>query len=209
MPRPGPADNSINALSAADATQPTASAKASPGSSTSPGKTTKRPYNGIASATVPRRRNRHELRLQVFLLRQFRKLVDPLDATLVSLENGEDRQASTLALLEAMGVLSGLHDLALVMTRGRLHWIEVKLEKTLEHARSELRPDQVELHELWEFYGHKSSVVRNAEEFWAIVDSYAIPHRPRPPQQLSLPPMSRKRRTARRPAALGSRASCG
>lgn len=137
----------------------------------------------------------------MYLLRQFRKLVDPLEATLCSLENGEDRQASTLALLEAMGVLSGLHDLALVMTRGRIHWIEIKLDKTETHGRTDLRADQAELHDLWDYYGHKSSVVRSADEFWAIVDSYGIAHRPRPPEQLALPPMPRKRRTRKRPAA--------
>lgn len=116
-------------------------------------------------------------------------------------ENGEDRSSETLALLGAMGLHVGWVDLALVMTGARVHWIEVKLEATLQHARTDLREDQRATHALLGFYDHAVSVVRNASEFWAIVDSYGITHAAPPPrhEQLVLP--RPRRAPARRPTS--------
>jgi hypothetical protein len=122
-------------------------------------------------------------------VQQFRKLVSPLDATILAIENGEDRNPETLALLGPLGMLSGFTDLALVMTRARIHFIEVKLEATLRHPRSELREDQRAIHRLLAYYDHKVSVVRSAAEFWHIVDSHGITHGALPQfhEQLLLP----------------------
>jgi len=123
------------------------------------------------------------------LVRQFRQLVDPLSAQLFSIENGEARSPETLALLGAMGMLSGWPDLGLVGTHALIHWIEIKLESSLQHARTELGADQRSIHALLSWYGHSVSVVRNSFEFWAIIDAHAIPHGPVPPrhEQLLLP----------------------
>jgi hypothetical protein len=122
-------------------------------------------------------------------VRQFKRLVSPLQATLLAIENGENRPPETLELLGAMGMENGITDLALLTNRARIHWIEVKLEATLQHARTDLRPDQREIHDLLVFYDHRISVVRNPDEFWSIVDSYDIAHLPVPPrhEQLILP----------------------
>ena len=164
---------------------------------------------GTAPRTTPttaptRRRNHYERRLQIFLVRQFRKLVDPLEASLIAIENGEDRSPETLGLLGAMGIEPGACDLALVMIGRRIHWIECKLEATLTHARTDLRDDQRAHHSLMRWYGHAISVVRNAAEFWAIVDGYGISHAPVVvrPEQLVLPRPRRKpaKRLAPEPA---------
>jgi hypothetical protein len=152
--------------------------------------------SGIAPSTVPRRRRSHfERRLQIYLARQFNRLVDPLDALLLGIENGEDRSAETLALLEAMGLQSGITDLALLIAGPRVHWIEVKLAKTEAHARTELFDDQIAMHKLLGWYGFPVSVIRSADEFWAVVDGEGVPHRPRPPryEQLQLPRPRRAR----------------
>jgi hypothetical protein len=117
------------------------------------------------------------------------------------MENGEDRGERTLELLTAMGVLSGWPDLALVLPEGRVHWIEVKLADTREHGRTELSRDQREIHSRLVSYDHAVSVVRTGEEFWSIVDHYAVPHAPPPPrhEQLLLP--RPRRRPVRRPPA--------
>lgn len=171
-----------------------------PRCSSGPGPSTAPRSSGIAPSIFPRKRNHWERRLQIYLVRQFRRLVDPLEAILVAQENGEDRSSETLALLGAMGLHAGWMDLVLVMTGARVHWIEVKLEATLQHGRTDLREDQRETHALLGFYDHRVSVVRNAGEFWTIVDSYGITHAALPPrhEQLLLP---RPRRSpVRRPS---------
>lgn len=141
-------------------------------------------------------------------MRQFRKLVDPIHARLISLENGEDRSAATLALLHALGVDDGVPDLLLIMTRGRAHWIEVKLDATLTHARTDLFDAQSAFHAGLGGLGHAVSVVRSAPEFWAIVDRYHVPHAPVPQtaEQLVLP---RPRRRPRKRASASAPAPCG
>lgn len=148
---------------------------------------------------MPRVRNHYERRLQIFLVRQFRRIVDPLDASLVSIENGEDRPDKTLELLHALGVEDGFPDLALIMIRRRVVWIEVKLEATLRHPRTELRLDQASWHELLQFYGFRTEVVRSWNELLAILDEEKIPHRPSAPsaeQGLLWSVESRKRASA-------------
>lgn len=155
--------------------------------------------SGTAPPIAPpptRRRNHYERRLQIYLVRQFRRLVDPLEASLAAIENGEDRSAETLDLLHALGVLDGMVDLVLLLRHGRVRWIEIKLEATLQHKRTGLTGAQRDLHALFGFYGHTVDVVRNAAEFWAIVDAEGISHAPRPParEQLVLLPLAGRKR---------------
>lgn len=130
----------------------------------------------ISTSGTPRR-NHWERRLQIFLVRRFRSLVDPIDASLIALENGEGRAAETIELLKAMGLEDGLPDLMLLGQRRRIRFIEVKLEATLRHARTELRGEQTAFHDLLGFYGFQVDVVRSWAEFWAIVEAEGIPHR--------------------------------
>jgi hypothetical protein len=134
-------------------------------------------------------------------VRQFRRLVDPLDASLIAIENGEDRSPETLELLDAMGLEAGITDLVLLATGARAHWIEIKLAKTDLHAATDVRPNQQVIHNLLRYYRFQVSVVRTADEFWAIVDAMQIHHLPRPPvhEQLHLPVMRRRR--LKRPTA--------
>lgn len=128
-------------------------------------------------------------------MRQFRRLVDPLQASLIAVENGEGRTAETLALLEALGVEDGWPDLMLVMCGGRVHFLEVKLDKTERHARTDLRDSQRRIHALLRWYGHPVDTIRSAAELWAVVDTHGIPHKPLPdrPLQLTLPRPRRRR----------------
>jgi hypothetical protein len=121
-----------------------------------------------------------ERRLQILLVRRFRRYVMPWDAVLAMVANGEYRPAETLDLLDAMGLERGITDLVMVAARGLTCWIEVKLEKTLEHTRTDLTQTQRELHDTWAYMGHVMRVVRSLEELWAIVEEFAIPHRPWP-----------------------------
>lgn len=120
-----------------------------------------------------------------------------MEASIFSVENGEARSPETLGLLGAMGLVSGWPDLGLVGIRALIHWIEIKLENTLHHPRTDLREDQRKIHELLAFYDHRVSVVRNSDEFWRVVDSLGIRHAAVPPrrEQLLLP------RPRRRPVA--------
>jgi hypothetical protein len=121
-------------------------------------------------------------------VRQFRRLVSPLDAVILALENGEDRPEATLGLLAALGVEDGTPDLAVFMIRGGLKLIEVKLERTLHHPRTGLSDAQRRLHDVLGFLGHEVSTVRSSSEFWAVVDALGVPHRPLDrTEQLMLP----------------------
>lgn len=144
--------------------------------------------------------------MQIWLVDQFRRLVRPENAKLISLENGEDRTDATLGLLARLGVEDGVTDLALIMTRGRIAWIEVKLESTLRHARTGPSEDQKAWHAALELLGHRCWVVRNAAEFWAVVDHYHVPHDlvPVRVEQLLLPRPRRRpqRKTTVTPQAL-------
>lgn len=149
-------------------------------------------------ATSPRRRQ-YERRFQIFLVRQFKSLVDPLNAQLIAIPNGEDRSDETLELLEAMGIQEGWPDLALILHDGRVWWIEVKLEATLQHAATGLSKAQGAIHTLLGWFDHPVSVVRTVAEFWAIVDAAGVPHLDLPaprPVQLVLPRPRRSRKKA-------------
>lgn len=202
-PENAPSSLTIPVASAPLDLLPTASEKAFLGSSVRTGKPTSNPCSGTVRSTIqtPRRRNHYERRLQIYLVRQFRRLVDPLDASLIAIENGEDRSPETLELLDAMGLEAGITDLVLLATGARAHWIEIKLAKTDLHAATDVRPNQQVIHNLLRYYRFQVSVVRTADEFWAIVDAMQIHHLPRPPvhEQLHLPVMRRRR--LKRPTA--------
>lgn len=146
------------------------------------------------STSVPRRRNKHEQRLQIYLVRQFRKLVDPLAGTLVAIENGAEREAKTLELLHAMGVLNGIPDLLLLGAGRKVRFIEVKLAATAQHLRTDLSEAQADVHLLLHWYGFRVDVVRTAAEFWAIVDEEGIAHGARPAQHEQLTLLAGPRR---------------
>jgi len=139
--------------------------------------------SGIASSTSLQstgHRHHFERRLQIYLVRQFRRLVDPLDGKLVALEIGEGRTDETLELLRALGVEDGFPDLMLLGQRRHLHFIECKLEATLRHPKTETTPQQDAMHAALEWFGFAVSVIRTADEFWAVVEAEGIPHKPRP-----------------------------
>jgi hypothetical protein len=144
----------------------------------------------------------YERRLQIFLVDLFRKHVAPWDAVLAMTGNGELRTRETIEVLWRMGLVAGLPDLILIVPKARLHWIEVKLERTLHHDRTELSRDQRETHDLLRWMDHDIDTVRNVDEFWALVDAKRIPHTLEhlPPQQLSFE-YRRRRRSPRRQAA--------
>jgi hypothetical protein len=148
--------------------------------------------SGPAASTGRRRRNEHERRLQIWLVDRFRELVDPADAIILALENGEDRKPETLALLDRLGVLDGTPDLAIVYYAGQILWVEVKLAATLKHRRTGLSPAQKELHAQLRGLGHSVHEVRSGREFWALLKWARIPFRPPPPKQLSLFGQARK-----------------
>lgn len=118
--------------------------------------------------------------MQILLVRRFRRYVMPWDAVLALVANGEYRPPETLDLLDAMGLENGITDLVMVAAGGLTCWIEVKLAKTSEHPRSDLTPDQRELHDTWTYMGHILRVVRSLEELWAVVEEFNVPHRPWP-----------------------------
>lgn len=144
--------------------------------------------------------------MQIHLVRQFRQRVDPLEASLVAVENGDGRTAESLALLYAKGVVANWPDLMLVIRGGRVHFIEVKLAATLRHERTDLNAGQRELHLLLRFYDHLVSVVRNEAEFWAIVEQHGIEHKPLPSraEQLLLPRPRRKPKPRPKPKPLAA-----
>lgn len=106
----------------------------------------------------------------------FRKHVSPIDAILAMVADGEYRPPDTLALLDRMGLLNGMPDLLLFIAGRRTRLIEVKLETTLQHKRTFPSADQRDLHAELAALGHPVDVVRNFEEFWAIVEAEGIPH---------------------------------
>lgn len=121
--------------------------------------------------------------MQIFLVRQFRRLVDPLAGMLVAIENGEERDPETVNLLRAMGVLDGMTDLLLLGAGRKVRFIETKLELTPQHNRTDLFDAQREVHLMLQWYGFRVDVVRNAAEFWAIVDAEGIAHGALPPSR--------------------------
>jgi hypothetical protein len=128
------------------------------------------------SALLQQRRSQHETRLQIFLVQTFRKHIQPHHAILAMVANGGHRSADTVALLGRMGLVRGWPDLALVTHRARCRWIEVKLERTLQHDRTTLYDDQKEIHDTLAWMDHPVDVVRNLKELWAIVNQEEIPH---------------------------------
>jgi hypothetical protein len=112
------------------------------------------------------------------MVRRFRRHVMPWHAILVLIANGEYRPESTLDLLEAMGLEDGVMDLVMVISGGRTRWIEVKLDRTPEHGRTDLFQAQIEMHGLFGYLDHKVDQVRSLQELWAIVEEEGIPHRP-------------------------------
>lgn len=135
---------------------------------------------------MPRRRNAHERRLQIWLVDRFRELVDPADAIIIALENGEDRKAETLALLERLGVLDGTPDLAVVYFAGQILWVEVKLATTFHHHRTDLSEAQKVVHAQLKRLGHVVQTVRSAREFWSLLKLAGIPFKEPPAEQLAL-----------------------
>lgn len=140
----------------------------------------------------------------MFIARNFRSVVNELDAKLIPFENGEDRSPATLELLEALGLENGLPDFILLLKRGRMRWIEIKLEETLHHRRTELRKDQQAAHDLLLWFGHQVDVVRSWAEFWAIVEAEQIPHKPLPPHAEQLVMTFKNRRRPRRRKEAGN-----
>jgi hypothetical protein len=127
-----------------------------------------------------------ERRLQILLVRRFRKYVLPWNGKLVMIANGEYRPPQTLKLLDAMGLEDGMPDLALV--GGRRHpvrWIEIKLEANINHEKTNCSDVQREMHDLLTYLENQVDVVRSFEEFWDIVEAEDIPHSmgERPPRQ--------------------------
>lgn len=135
--------------------------------------------------TAPPRRNQYETRLQIYLVELFAGHVKPEHAILAMTGNGSYRTPETLRLITRMGLVEGLPDLLLVLPTARLHWIEVKLERTLWHLRTDLTGAQPAMHARLIEMGHTVSVVRNPREFWDVVEAEKIPHTLRefPPQQ--------------------------
>lgn len=157
-----------------------------------PGRTTSSSPGGPAASTERRRRNEYELRLQIWLVDHFRALVDPRDAIILALENGEERAPETLDRLHRKGLVDGTPDLVIVYFAGQVLWVEVKLEATLRHRRTELSAVQQAVHDQLQGLGHVVQVVRSAREFWALLKLAGIPFKEPPPEQLALFKSQRK-----------------
>lgn len=138
----------------------------------------------------------YERRLHILLVQRFLRHVHPRDAMIALIANGEYRPPQTLDLLVRMGLLKGLTDLQLILPRGRTRWIEVKLESTIEHGKTGLTDEQIEMHDQLRELDHQADVVRSFDEFWAIVEAESIPNtyvrRNAMPQEML--PFQRRRR---------------
>lgn len=134
-----------------------------------------------------RKKSPHEQRLQMVMIDRFRRIVNPWDAQLVMVPNGGYRPSEALDKLFAMGLEPGWPDLMLIMDRGRVRWVEVKLYKTLHHDFTDLDELQVQVHDTLRFLGHTPEVWRSLDEMYDVIEAEEILHRPftrTPPQDV-------------------------
>ncbi len=117
-----------------------------------------------------------ERQLQIYCVRRFRRHVMPWDAKLMMVANGEYRPPETTDLLHALGLERGAPDLQMILHDRRLRWIEVKLDRTDRHARTDLFDEQREFHTELEYFDHQVDVVRSWTELWAIATEEHVPY---------------------------------
>lgn len=139
------------------------------------------PNTGLRPRQSQKRRkdpHYHERELQIWLVQWFRRHVMEWDALLGMLANGEYRTPETVDLLERMGMINGMTDLALILRGGRIRWIEIKLANTFRHAATQPTQAQREHHSLLRELDHKVDIVRGVTDLMAIVEEEGVPHRP-------------------------------
>ena len=98
------------------------------------------------------------------------RLVAP-DAVIFSIPNGGLRTKPEAALLKWTGVLAGVPDLAVIGPNGRVHFLEVKAEK------SRLSDEQKAVIDRLEGIGAPVRLARSIEDARAAFDAWQIPMR--------------------------------
>lgn len=147
-------------------------------------------------ATRPRQL---EASLQASLVDYHQRAVPEEFAILFAVPNGGKRNKTEAARLKRQGVLAGVSDLILV-SLGRVDFIEVKLERSLIQDRETRQSDsQKDFQAKVESLGHHYWIVRSLEDYARLLDDLRIPVRFRPLSP-RLGPIPSTRSGARSPA---------
>lgn len=108
-----------------------------------------------------------ESQIQISMVRWFRYAYPHLALNLFHIPNGRMRTAREGKILKAEGVVSGVADLALMVTRNCPGlFIEVKTEKGRQSASQKLWQKQIEKQ------GYKYVILRSLDEFIIEIENY-------------------------------------
>lgn len=116
------------------------------------------------------------------MVQWFRLQVRPEHAVLLSIPNGDQRDAWVQDRLLEEGLLPGAPDLIIALPAARLLWVEVKTDKNEIWGieRTYLSPVQKNVHGLLRALGHEPVVCRSVEELADLLEQHGVPFGVRP-----------------------------
>jgi hypothetical protein len=122
-----------------------------------------------------------ESSVQASCVQLFDAGVDPADAILFAVPNGELRDGRTAAFLVSQGVREGVSDLVLVV-RGLVLFIEVKrpeikIAGKIEQSRGRTTKSQDDFRDRIRALAHCYRVIDSVDEFVAILAEFRVPCR--------------------------------
>ncbi len=151
-------------------------------------------FNSLAGLAVKlpgavRAPPRHwESSLQMGMVRYFLIAVDPLDAKLISIPNGDVRDPVVQERLKLEGLCPGATDLLLVLPAARVCWVEVKIPAMPLYGvrRTDLSSDQKAFHAALDHFDQARAVIRSLDEWADLLERHQVrlKHRPLAPVHL-------------------------
>jgi hypothetical protein len=119
--------------------------------------------------------------VQAAIVKYHDTCVSIADAELFAIPNGEERNPTVAERLKAEGVRSGVTDMALLLPRGVVVWIETKVDQLrnalgkVVQERTYLEPNQRDFRDRLLAKGHHHRVVRSIEDYVAVLAEFGVP----------------------------------
>jgi hypothetical protein len=93
----------------------------------------------------------------------FMRATLPAEIVAFHAANGEQRDPRTAGKLKAMGVLPGVPDFGVLLPKGQMGWIELKV------GAGQLSPEQIDFRQRAIALGHGHAVCRSLDEVEAVL----------------------------------------
>jgi len=124
---------------------------------------------------IRRRASNPEHKVQAAIVAYHRAAVDHSSAMLFAVPNAGKRRGKTGAVMVAEGLTAGVSDLILV-TRGFVDFLEVKLPKAPGQAATHQSAEQLAFEAEVTSLGHNYAIIRSIDDYKAILASRGVRH---------------------------------